>query len=145
MELMKLECSFESLVMSPMVAYTVTLMSAKETPTIKNNNLKYQKSSAKGMRKQPAATIASAASMEFFKPNFGRKEASKNEAMAIGKSLNPSRTLAADFVTSKFNCICKMTAPTLFEQNSENEIIEKKGNLDACVFHVVLMLFAEQF
>jgi hypothetical protein len=66
----------------------------------KNNILKYQKSLAKGMTAQVIVTNNSPISIDRFRPIFGNNEANKNDAIAIGKSLNPSKTLAADFAMS---------------------------------------------
>jgi len=52
------------------------------------------------MTEQLTVTKAKPISIERFKPIFGNSEANRKEAKAIGKSLKPSRTLAADFVIS---------------------------------------------
>ena len=91
---------------------TEILMSAKEIPTTANNILKYQKASVKGMMKQKILTNPKAISIEFLMPILGKNEATKKEQIAIGKSLNPSKTLAWDFEISKFCCTCKITVPT---------------------------------
>ena len=61
----KLECSFMSLVIKPIVANTDTLIKAKEIPTVKKSNLKCQKLSAKGMINDITLTNAKAISIAF--------------------------------------------------------------------------------
>ncbi len=81
---------------------TEIFINAKEIPTIENNNLKNQKSFEKGITKHIQLTRKSAINMEFLIPIFGKKEARMNEQIAMGRSLNPSRTLAEDFEIPKF-------------------------------------------
>lgn len=81
---------------------TEIFINANEIPTIENNNLKNQKSFEKGITKHIQLTRKSAINMEFLIPIFGKKEARMNEQIAMGRSLNPSRTLAEDFEIPKF-------------------------------------------
>jgi hypothetical protein len=102
--------------MIPMVANADTFIKAKETPITKNNNLKYQNPLVIGITAQIMVTINNAINIDFFKPIFGKKEANKKEAKAIGKSLKPSKTEASALEISKLRCICKITVPTLFNK-----------------------------
>lgn len=81
---------------------TEIFINAKEIPTIANNNLKNQKPFEKGITKHIQLTRKSAISIEFLIPIFGKNDARMNEHMAMGRSLNPSRTLAEDFEIPKF-------------------------------------------
>lgn len=73
---------------------TEILIKAKEIPTIVNKSLKNQKSLVKGITKHIQLTNNKAISIDFLIPIFGKNEARMNEQIAIGKSLNPSKTLA---------------------------------------------------
>lgn len=76
---------------------------AKLTPVIANNNLKCQKSSAIiGIAKHIKPTANNPKIIPRLIPNLGKNEATKNEAMAMGKSLNPSKTETSAFEISKF-------------------------------------------
>ena len=95
-----------------MVVKTEIFIRANEIPTTQNNNLKNQKALEKGIIKHMAVTNANAIIIDLFRPIFGRNDASKNEQIAMGKSLKPSNTLALDLEMPKFCCICKITIPT---------------------------------
>ena len=109
---MMLECSFSSFEIRPMVVKTEIFIRANEIPTTQNNSLKYQNALENGMMKHMTVTNANAIIIALFRPIFGRNDASKNEQIAMGKSLKPSKTLALDLEMSKFCCICKITVPT---------------------------------
>lgn len=113
---MKLECSLSVSVTSPIEVKTDILIRAKETPTIANSILKNQKAFAKGITKHMQLTKSNAINIDFLIPIFGKNEARINEHMAIGRSLNPSSTLAEDFEIPKFCCTCKITVPTEFRR-----------------------------
>jgi hypothetical protein len=104
-----------------MVANTAILISAKETPMTKNRILKYQNPFVKGVIKQKIETKAKPNNIDFFNPILGKKEAKIKEAMAIGISLNPSKTLALPLETSMLRCTCNMTVPTLFNRNAKTK------------------------
>lgn len=112
----KLECSLSPLVTKPIEVKTEILIKAKETPTIANNNLKIQKSLENGITKHIILTKSNAVSIEFLIPILGRNEARMKEQIAMGRSLNPSNTLADDFEIPKFCCTCKITVPTEFRR-----------------------------
>ena len=98
----KLESSLSVSVTKPIEVKTEILINAKETPTIANNNLKNQKSSVNGITKHIPLTRNNAISIEFLIPILGRNDARMKEQIAIGRSLNPSNTLADDFEIPKF-------------------------------------------
>ena len=91
---MKLACSLSLFVTRPMEVKTEIFISAKETPTTRNNTLKNQKAFAKGITKHMQPTNNKAANIDFLMPNLGKNEAMRKETIAMGKSLNPSKTLA---------------------------------------------------
>ncbi|CAD0221099.1 conserved protein of unknown function [Chryseobacterium sp. JV274] len=59
--------------------------------------------------------------MDFLIPILGRNEARMNEHIAMGRSLNPSKTLAEDFEIPKFCCTCRMTVPTEFRRMAKTK------------------------
>lgn len=117
----KLECSLSVPVTKPIEVNTEILIRAKEIPTMVNNSLKNQKSLANGITKHIQLTSSKAISMEFLMPILGRNEARMKEHMAIGRSLNPSNTLAEDFEIPKFCCTCKITVPTEFRRMAKTK------------------------
>jgi hypothetical protein len=100
---------------------TEIFIKAKEIPTMVNNNLKNQKSFAKGITKHIQLTKNKAISIDFLIPILGKNEARIKEQMAIGRSLKPSKTLAEDFEIPKFCCICKITVPTEFKRMAKTK------------------------
>jgi hypothetical protein len=118
---MKLECSLSVSVTRPIDVNTEIFIKANETPTMVNNNLKNQKSLAKGMTKHIQLTRKRAINIEFLIPIFGRNDARINEHMAIGRSLKPSRILAEDFEIPKFCCTCRITVPTEFRRMAKTK------------------------
>jgi hypothetical protein len=112
----KLECSLSVSVTNPIEVKTEILIKAKETPTVANNNLKTQKVLVNGITKHIQLTRNKAINMDFLIPILGRNEARMNEHIAMGRSLNPSKTLAEDFEIPKFCCTCRMTVPTEFRR-----------------------------
>lgn len=91
---------------------TEIFINAKETPTTQNKILKNQKALANGITKHITLTENSAIIIDFLMPILGKKEARRKEQIAIGRSLKPSKILAADFEIPKFCCTCKITVPT---------------------------------
>jgi len=112
----KLECSLSVSVTNPIEVKTEILIKAKETPTVANNNLKTQKVLVNGITKHIQLTRNKAINMDFLIPILGRNEARMNEHIAMGRSLNPSKTLAEDFEIPKFCCTCRITVPTEFRR-----------------------------
>ena len=112
----KLECSLSVFVTNPIEVKTDILIKAKETPTVANNNLKTQKVLVNGITKHIQLTRNKAINIDFLIPILGRNEARMNEQIAMGRSLNPSKTLAEDFEIPKFCCTCRMTVPTEFRR-----------------------------
>lgn len=95
---------------------TEIFINAKDIPTIVKSNLKNQKELEKGIKKHIQLTKNKPINIEFLIPILGRNEAKINEQIAIGRSLNPSKTLAEDFEIPKFCCTCKITVPTEFNR-----------------------------
>ena len=117
----KLECSLSVSVTNPIEVKTEILIKAKETPTVANNSLKTQKVLVNGIIKHIQLTRNKAINMDFLIPILGRNEARMNEHIAMGRSLNPSKTLAEDFEIPKFCCTCRMTVPTEFRRMAKTK------------------------
>lgn len=66
MKFMKLACSFLSAVIIPIVAYTETLIKAKEVPVTANKTLVIAKLPSEGMSKHAPVTRANAVSIAFY-------------------------------------------------------------------------------
>jgi len=91
MELIKDECSSGEFVTTPIKLYTESLISAKLTPTERNNNFAVSKVFPKYIPILPKNTIKRAINIARLYPNRGKNEATKNDTKAIGKSLKASK------------------------------------------------------
>lgn len=70
-------------------------MSAKAAPTHANKTLAAKKELPKTIKTQAKLTRPKAANMAFLYPIRGRKDAIRNETIAIGRSLYASKILAS--------------------------------------------------
>ena len=94
MELNTLLCSLSVLVITPIMEYTDTLMTANEIPTQANKILTDVKEFPKYIPKHPIKTSARAINIPFLNPRRGKKDPTKNETKAIERSLKASSELA---------------------------------------------------
>lgn len=118
---MVLACFFSVSLVIPMAAKVEILIIAKDTPILKNKTLKYQNAPIKGRIKVDTVTMPKPINMDRFKPIRGRNEANKNEAIAIGISLKPSRILASALEISKCLCTWRITVPTEFNNMAKTK------------------------
>src|SRR5690349_15536414 len=93
-ELSTLLCSLSFEVISPIIEYTDTLITANEIPTHANNILTEVKELPKYIPRHPKKTSNSAISIPLLNPRRGRNDPTKNETKAIDRSLNASSELA---------------------------------------------------
>ena len=96
---MKLAWSFLLDVTRPMVAKTETLIRANPAPVIANKTFVIAKPPIKGIKRQPMITNNNASSMDLLYPILAMYDATRNETMAMLRSLKASSMLAADWVT----------------------------------------------
>src|SRR5436190_5897868 len=92
--LSRLLCSLSLFVISPIIEYTDTLMTAKDIPTQANKILTEVKELPQYIPRHPIKTRARAINIPFLYPILGRNEPIRKDTNAMERSLNASKELA---------------------------------------------------